>query len=122
MKHIPQIEFPAKLKFHLEYILDHDEDVCHIVKQRKNLFTFRSEYLISTTKRLIFCMPNFSGTQFKLYEYTWENVKNCVKNKKIASTTLTVQLISSMDIITSYLPNAKAELLHNHIIEMIARE
>lgn len=119
MKQITETYCPPKIEFHLEYILDHDEDVIHFVKQKKNLFILRSEYVITTNKRIIFCIPDFSNHVLELYDFTWENVKECSINKKLLSTTITVQLISNRQIETNYLPNDQAILLYKHIIKMI---
>lgn len=120
MKETPQTYCPPKIAFHLEYILDADEIIKHVVKQKKSLFILWPEYIIATNKRLIFCIPEAFCSRFNSYEHLWEYVEKCTIVKKVASTVLLVHLKNKSQVETNYLPNEQAVLLYKFITKMVA--
>ena len=119
MKQTPETYCPPKIAFHLEYILDADEIIIHVVKQKKSSLILWPEYLIATNKRLIFCIQEIFGNRVNSYEYLWKYIGECIIIKRVTSTTLLMQLLNGEQVKANYLPNKQAALLYNFITKKI---
>ncbi len=119
MKQTAETYCPPKIAFHLEYTLDADEIIMYVVKQKKSSLILWPEYLVATNKRLIFCIQEIFGNRVNSYEYLWKYIGKCNIIKRVTSTTLLVQLINGEQVVTNYLPNKQAVLLHNYLTKMI---
>ena len=115
MLQTPQENCPPEISFQLEYVIDSDEDVKILVKQKKNIFIKQPEYIIATNKRLFFCVPNDGQGGINIHEYEWKYIIKCSIVKNITYTNLVIKLTNSIEISTKYLPKKEALKLYNDI-------
>ena len=118
MYNLHQEPCPIGIAFQLEYMLDSDEDIILVIKQ-KRIFKIQPEYLVATKKRLVFCVPNADGDDLCLHEYIWEYISKCKIINKTTFSILSIKLISGVEITTKYLSKKRAVILNNYINSMI---